>query len=94
LESLEKGVDTRYQKWGFSLWALICETFIFQASVTVPEVADIPDRQVSVQFKLQKVGEFELKSAFDAYCSRGSSVEKPSDQINALNIIISKYGRC
>ena len=65
-------------------------TFLLKASVTVREVEDIPDRQVEVNFKLQKVGEFPLKSAFDDYLSRGSNVEKPQDQINALNIIISK----
>ncbi len=49
---------------------------------------DIPDKTVKVLIKLQKVGELPMADIFNDYIARGSSVDKPQDQVNALNIIL------
>jgi hypothetical protein len=59
-----------------------------QDTVEILEVKDIPDKTVKVMIKLQKVGELPMAAIFDEYIARGSSVDKPQDQVNALNIIL------
>ena len=43
---------------------------------------------MKVLIKLQKVDELPIAAILDYYIARGSSVDKPQDQVNALNIIL------
>ena len=62
--------------------------FQLQDTVEILEVKDIPDKTVKVLIKLQKVAELPIAAIFNDYIARGSSVDKPQDQTNALNIIL------
>ena len=46
---------------------------------------------MKVLIKLQKVNELPIAAILDYYIARGSSVDKPQDQVNALNIILGTY---
>jgi hypothetical protein len=61
---------------------------LFQATVEVLEVKDIYDKKVKVVIKLQRVAEVPLNAVFEEYERFGSKVDKPQDQISALNIIL------
>ena len=52
------------------------------------EVKDILDKKVKVVIKLQRVAEIPLNAVFEEYERLGSKVDKPQDQISALNIIL------
>ena len=62
----------------------------FQDTIEILETPDIPDKNAQVKMTMKRTLELPISAVIEAYTRQGSNVDKPLDQINALNIILGK----